>query len=390
MTGARQCVAQGGLNRDAHRYGCAMADPSPARQRGRRRGRARWWRVSLYLRRHVLHTEGFVLVCLSLVAVGLGLLRMEQPEWFPLSMLVLVVLAGGVLLSVRSLLLLDVLVAAVVAMELTQNNDAAPGTLIVVVGTAAMVHLLARSRGRLGVQGTRGDSMLVDLRDRLTAQGEMPALPEGWQAEVVLRSAGGASFSGDFLVATRTGHQLEVALVDVSGKGVDAGTRALLLSGAFGGLLGSVPHEDFLPATNRYLIRQEWDEGFATVAHVVIDLATGDYVVSVAGHPPAVHFDAGSGRWRVSEASEGPLLGVFPDAKFVSERGHLDRGDAMLLFTDGLVEKPGQDMAVGIDKLLGEAERLVTRGFRHGARKLLDRVAAAHNDDRAVVLVWRE
>jgi hypothetical protein len=45
---------------------------------------------------------------------------------------------------------------------------------------------------------------------------------------------------------------------------------------------------------------------------------------------------------------------------------------------------------VGIDKLLGEAERLVTKGFRHGARKLIDRVAAAVNDDRAVVLVWRD
>jgi serine phosphatase RsbU (regulator of sigma subunit) len=220
----------------------------------------------------------------------------------------------------------------------------------------------------------------------------MPVLPEGWSAEVVLRSAGGASFSGDFLVATRSDDelQLEVALVDVSGKGVDAGTRALLLSGAFGGLLGSVPHEEFLPAANRYLLRQHWEEGFATVAHVVLDLVTGDYVVSVAGHPPAVQFAAGSGRWHVSEASEGPLLGVFPDAKFVSERGRLQRGDALLMFTDGLIEKPGQDIAVGIDRLLGQAERLVTRGFRHGARKLIDRVASAHNDDRAVVLIWRD
>jgi serine phosphatase RsbU (regulator of sigma subunit) len=234
--------------------------------------------------------------------------------------------------------------------------------------------------------------MLVDLRDRLRANGEMPTLPHGWSAEIALRSAGGASFSGDFLVATRSddGSQLEVALVDVSGKGVDAGTRALLLSGAFGGLLGSVAHEDFLAATNRYLLRQHWDEGFATAAHVMIDLETGEYVVSTAGHPPAVQFAAGSGRWRVSEASEGPLLGVFPDAKFVSERGRLDRGDALLMFTDGLIEKPGQDLAVGIDKLLGEAERLVTKGFRHGAKRLIDRVAAAVNDDRAVVLVWRE
>ena len=339
-------------------------------------------------------SDAFALASLSLCAVGLGALFLVKRTWFPLSWLAVVVLAGGFLLSVRSLVLLDLVVGAVVLLEVAQGLDprVSPGAVLVVAATAAIVHLLARSRGRLGVQGTRGDSMLVDLRDRLTAQGEMPELPEGWSAEVVLRSAGGASFSGDFLVATRSddGSALEVALVDVSGKGVDAGTRALLLSGAFGGLLGSVPHEDFLPATNRYLIRQHWDEGFATVAHVMIDLVSGEYVVSVAGHPPAVQFAAGSGRWRMTDASEGPLLGIFPDAKFVSERGRLDRGDALLLFTDGLIEKPGQDISVGIDKLLGEAERLVTKGFRHGARKLIDRVAAAHNDDRAVVLIWRE
>ncbi len=362
-----------------------------ARSRSRRRSPARW-RVVTYARRHVLHSEGFVLLCLSIFAAALGVLFLQNTMWFPLSALALVLLLGGFLLSVRSLLMLDLVVAAVATMEVVRVGTIRPGAILVVAVTGAIVHLMARSRGRLGVQGTRGDSMLVDLRDRLTAQGEMPALPEGWSAEVVLRSAGGASFSGDFLVSTRAddARQVEIALVDVSGKGAAAGTRALLLSGAFGGLLGSGPHEEFLPAANRYLLRQQWDEGFATVAHVVLDLETGDYVVSVAGHPPAVHFSAGSGRWRVSGASEGPLLGVFPDAKFISEGGRLDRGDALLLFTDGLIEKPGQDIDVGIDKLVGEAERLVTKGFRHGARKLIDRVAAAHNDDRAVVLVWRD
>jgi hypothetical protein len=368
-----------------------MAATRQSRPGGRR---AISWRATTWVRRHLLYSDGFALVALSLCAAGLGALFLEDRTWFPLSSLALVVLAGGFLLTVRSLVLLDVVVAAVIVLEVVRADDPQvfKGAVLVVGVTAAIVHTLARSRGRLGVQGTRGDSMLVDLRDRLTAQGEMPTLPEGWQAEVVLRSAGGASFSGDFLVATRSddGSQLEVALVDVSGKGVDAGTRALLLSGAFGGLLGSVSHEEFLPSTNRYLIRQQWEEGFATVAHVMIDLMSGDYVVSVAGHPPAVQFAAGSGRWRMSEASEGPLLGIFPDAKFVSERGRLDRGDALLLFTDGLIEKPGQDIAVGIDKLLGEAERLVTKGFRHGARKLIDRVAAAVNDDRAVVLIWRD
>lgn len=351
------------------------------------------WQAGMWFRRHLLHSDVFALVVLGLWAVALGALFMADARLFPPVSLTLVLLAGGFFLSVRSLLVLAALVAVVLAFEFVRSPAAVtPGAIGVLGITAVMVLALARSRARLGVQGTRGDSMLVDLRDRLRAHGVLPPLPVGWEAEVVLRSAGGASFSGDFLVATRSddGRWLEVALVDVSGKGVDAGTRALLLSGAFGGLLGSVPHEEFLPAANRYLLRQAWDEGFATVAHLVVDLGTGEYTNSVAGHPPAVQFAAGSGRWHVGEASEGPLLGVFPEAKFVSERGRLGRGDALLLFTDGLIETPGQDISVGIDKLIGEAERLVRHGFREGARRLVDRVAAAHNDDRAILLIWRD
>ena len=345
--------------------------------------------------RRMLASDALVLLALTLCTVAVAWLAILTPSWVSVSMLALVLLAGGFMLSLRSQLVLTVAVAAAVALVLYRRSangqQISPGPVLVVGIVAVMVALLARSRGRLGVQGTRGESMLVDLRDRLRAQGELPELPEEWEAEVVLRSAGGASFSGDFLVATRSadGRILEVSLVDVSGKGVDAGTRALLLSGAFGGLLGSLPPEEFLPAANAYLIRQSWDEGFATAAHLVLDLDTGEYVVATAGHPPAAHFSAGNGRWRVHEHAEGPLLGLVPDAKYVSEAGRLERGDAMLLYTDGLIETPGLDLSVGIDKLLGEAERLVTRGFRHGARKLIDAVAATTYDDRALVLIWR-
>ncbi len=360
-----------------------------ARQTPLERARAR-----LMARRHLLGSDRVVLSALGGLSVLLGLLFVVDRTWFPLSMQALVLLAGGFLLRVRSLLRLDALVAVVVLLELVTPSTlpVAPGAVLVVAVTGATVHLLARSRGRLGVQGTRGDSMLVDLRERLTSQGELPDLPESWSAEVVLRSAGETSFSGDFLVACRSddGSVLELALVDVSGKGLDAGSRSLLLSGAFGGLLGSVPHDEFLPSTNRYLLRQQWEEGFATAAHVVVDLTTGEYVVSVAGHPPPAQFAAGSGKWHLCDTCSGPLLGVFPEAGFIAQRGRLDRGDALLLFTDGLVERPGQDLAVGIDKLLGEAERLVTKGFRHGAGRLLDRVASTYNDDRAVLLLWRD
>ena len=123
-----------------------------------------------------------------------------------------------------------------------------------------------------------GESMLIDLRDRLRSQSELPDLPPGWSVEAVISSAGGAQFAGDFVVAATTqgGAQLEVVVVDVSGKGLAAGTRALLLSGAFGGLLGALPPAGFMEAANGYLLRQDWTEGFATAAHLAIRLDTGD------------------------------------------------------------------------------------------------------------------
>ena len=48
-----------------------------------------------------------------------------------------------------------------------------------------------------------------------------------------------------------------------------------------------------------------------------------------------------------------------------------------LLYTDGLVEVPGRDLSVGIDKLLGEAERLVPRGFTGGGEVLVTGSPAA-------------
>ena len=73
----------------------------------------------------------------------------------------------------------------------------------------------------------------------------------------------------------------------MSGKGEQAGTRALLLSGAFGGLLGALPPGDFLPAANDYLLRQDWEEGFATAIHLSLDLAPAPSRCARAGHPPA-------------------------------------------------------------------------------------------------------
>jgi len=329
------------------------------------------------------------------VVIAIGVLNpIAGSGWVSRGWLALPILAGSLLLRRRALRVLIAAVALALGYDALISGWSGVVRVSLVVEIAAIAifgYRLARTRELLGMQGLRGESMLLELRDRLRIQGEMPPLPPGWQHETLIRSAGAGSFGGDFVVAglTSEGAVLEVVLVDVSGKGVDAGTRALLLSGAFGGLLGAVEPAKFLPAANDYLLRQRWSEGFATAVHLVIDLGTGHYVLESAGHPPAAHFVSGSGMWNVI-AGDGMVLGVLPEARYPPVRGVLNVGDAMLLYTDGLVETSKREISVGIDKLIGEAERLVTHGFRDGAAHLIERVAPDGGDDRALVMIWRE
>ena len=331
-------------------------------------------------------------VGLVLATVVLTGAIMAWPNQMPLNVLVLPLVLGSLVLGPRQLPWFVVAVMTALMVALSVQPDF---TVRLVLGVAILfllsfiILLTSFRRSRLGVAGALGESMLVDLRDRILGQGGIPDLPEGWYAESALRSAGGTPFAGDFVVAARprSADRLEVVVVDVSGKGEQAGTRALLLSGACGGLLTALPASEFLLASNEYLLRQEWEEGFATAIHLSLDLTTGRYEVRSAGHPPAVHLAAGTGRWSMLDA-EGPVLGLVDDAQFPAVEGVLRRGDALILYTDGMVETPRRDIGLGIDRLLGQAERLLRGTFEGGAARLVDSLGS-RNDDRALLLVHR-
>jgi hypothetical protein len=329
-----------------------------------------------------------MLVVLSLL-VGVGIV--VQRRFVPPSSIILLMLLAGSLLRLRGTVVVCALVVVEVAvLHFSGLATYTPGMAIVQTIALVAVIRLARQQDRLGLRGAAGNVMLVDLRDRLEAHGAVPPLPPGWRVDHALRSAYAEAFSGDFLVAARpgSGRKLEIVLVDVSGKGQDAGVRSLLLSGAFGGLLGAMPREDFLTAANDYLLRQDWDEGFATAVHVAVDLDSGEYWVASAGHPPAVHRHAGSGVFEVLDTVGGPALGIVSVPVFRTHAGRLLPGDLLMFYTDGVVETPGSDLEIGIDRLLGVAERVVATGDG-GAEAVLDGVGTGEDDDRAVVLLHR-
>lgn len=362
------------------------ADSARARPGGLRR---RW----LSWTRELDESDGGAMLGLLGLSVTAAVAVGMWPAIVPPSLILLPLTLASLILGPRQLPWFVVFSLAFIAAGIPLQPELTGRFVIqiTVVFAVGFIFLLASfRRSSLGVAGPRGESMLVDLRDRIMRVSILPALPPDWFTEVVLRSAGGTPFAGDFVVAARPGggDRLEIAVVDVSGKGAQAGVRALQLSGAFGGLLGAVPTEEFLSAANDYLIRQDWDEGFATAVHLSVDLHTGAVQVRCAGHPPAVQLNAGSGRWSAVPA-EGPALGLIEDVDYPAVHRQLRRGDAIMLYTDGLVETPNRDIGLGIDRLLGQAERELRGGFDSGGIQRLIETLGSRNDDRALLVVHR-
>ncbi len=294
---------------------------SPARDRA---PRSAGQRLEDVLNR-VLPRGSRILVALVVATIAIGVVIWLFPGYAPLTTLLVPLVVSSLMLGPRQLpwFVLFVLLVLAIVVLVQDINVRVVLTVVIIFGLGFVVLLSSLRRSRLGVAGIQGEQMFVDLRDRILRQGGIPALPDEWYAAAELRSAGGTPFAGDFVVTSRVGNRLDVAVVDVSGKGQAAGTRALLLSGAIGGLLSALPPRDFLAGANTFLLQQDWDEGFATAIHLSLDLDTGRYDLRSAGHPPAALRHAGSGRWEVIE-TEGPILGLIGRGRL---RRHLG-GDA--------------------------------------------------------------
>ncbi|MDN4160865.1 GAF domain-containing SpoIIE family protein phosphatase [Nocardioides abyssi] len=106
-----------------------------------------------------------------------------------------------------------------------------------------------------------------------------------------------------------------------------------------------------------------------------------------AGHPPPLVVEPdGSTRWL--ESTPDLMLGVWPAAPRGDHRAHVAPGSTLLLYTDGLVERRGEDLLVGLARLADAAGRHVAEPVATFLDHVLtDLDAATASDDVAVLAV---
>jgi PAS domain S-box-containing protein len=212
---------------------------------------------------------------------------------------------------------------------------------------------------------------------------ELPDIP-GIETAARFRPAGeGNEVGGDFYDLFPTGdHAWTMVMGDVCGKGPDAAAVTALARYT----LRAAAMRERLPSRslgllNEALLRQRDDRRFCTVAYAYFErLGDGARVgVASAGHPlPLLLHPDGT----VAPIGEpGTLLGVVPDPRFVDRAVTLAPGDALVLYTDGVIESRGGTGSLDEESLAGLVASCGGRGA-DAIASTIEEAAMRSNDGR--------
>jgi anti-sigma regulatory factor (Ser/Thr protein kinase)/putative methionine-R-sulfoxide reductase with GAF domain len=174
-----------------------------------------------------------------------------------------------------------------------------------------------------------------------------------------------------------------LAIGDVAGHGVRAASlMGQLRTGLRAYALDHHAPAETLRRLDRLLHTVE-GRAMATVAYAVFDPTTGSLRYASAGHPPAIIVPP-EGAARVLEVVRCPPLGTLSYAIYREVQVTLPPGSAIVLYTDGLIEKRNEALTVGIERVRAAARPALSADALC-ARIIADVVEEQTDDDVAIV-----
>ncbi len=213
----------------------------------------------------------------------------------------------------------------------------------------------------------------------------LPLVP-GWSLDARYEPAGTGQVGGDWYDALRLADgRLALTIGDVTGHGLaTAAAMGQLRNATRAYLLDAAPPAVVLSRVAA-LARWTLPGQMATMAVAVLDPATGEVEHAGAGHlPPLVVRADGTAAWEPVLGS--PLIGLLTGEP-ASGRTTLHPGDALLLVTDGVVERRRESLRVALDRTLAAVGRPAPGELDALVARLRD---PASDDDATVVLLARD
>ncbi len=163
--------------------------------------------------------------------------------------------------------------------------------------------------------------------------------------------------SGDFYDVLDLGRSTGLAVGDIIGKGVVAGLWFAHLIGLLRvRARSSNDPAATLAAINHDLRQLKSEPPLVSLFYARLDPKRSELVYCNAGQPPAVLLKKDGTTRPLAEG--GPLLGAIPEATFASGRVTLEPGDALIAYSDGIVEcRNSRGEEFGLEGLLNAARK---------------------------------
>ncbi len=162
-------------------------------------------------------------------------------------------------------------------------------------------------------------------------------------------------------------------IADVSGKGVPAAifmavSRTLIRAT---GIRGVSPAE-CITYSNNLLSEESTNCMFVTVFYGIYDLETGEIVYCNAGHNPPYILHK-NGTTEALPMSQDPMAGAIGDMQFHEEHIQLEKGETLVLFTDGVTEAMNvNNEEFGDDRLIQTLQEVSL----HSGQEIIEAVKA--------------
>lgn len=201
--------------------------------------------------------------------------------------------------------------------------------------------------------------------------------------------AGGTRVGGDWYDVVPLPHgQVAVVLGDVVGHGLRAAATMGQLRAALRAYAVVDPSPAAVLRRLEHLLVAVGDvvEGYvATLFYAVVDPGSCELHFLSAGHPAPVLVTA-TGEARLLSGALTAPLGLGGGPRLAHQTAPLPEGSTLLLYTDGLIERRGESLDAGLDRLLGACS-----GAEPDLERLCDRIVATmteeHTSDDDVALL---
>ena len=232
---------------------------------------------------------------------------------------------------------------------------------------------------------------LVGIQRALLPE-RLPTLP-GVTVTAVYRPAQAATVIGGdwYAVVPIDDARLAIAIGDAAGSGLPASAQMARVRYA----LLALARQDTEPGTllaliNDYLFAIGKDN-FVTVTYGVLDRDRRLWTEARAGHPPTVvRSPDGEARFLGSvERAGGVPLGVTRTARYRTQTHELPTEGTMLLYTDGLFERRGEDLTIGLERLRRTFGSIVIEDPEAACARMADSIAGPVADDDLALLMTR-